>query len=147
MLERQLITIRPQLWDAINSRAAAQALSAEDWLVRQLEAGTPPVQEPDAAADALVFDLALRHFRDLGLGHAERSRLAEAMFRTLDAGGSSEVPTVGRQRRHYRFHRRTGVLQIRVGEGAIELPLAQAMRLATQLDARAGVELADELAA
>lgn len=144
MFDEQLITIKPDLWEAIKAQASAQNLSAEAWLENQLAAEKAAGSEnPDEA----LLELVVKHFRDLALSPAEQATLAGAMFRTLDSGEPFEARPVGMPRRRYRFHRRAGGLMIRIGEGAVELALPQAVRLATLLHGPAQPQVQRDIAA
>lgn len=144
---KQLITIDASLWDAITRRAAAEDLSAEGWLQGKLFADGQRSQASEMTPDEALLDLAYRHFLSLDLEPGEQVALAEAMFRTLDSGEMTEPGPVGAQRRRYRFHRRVAALQIRIGEGAITLPLAYATRLATRLHGMAQPRIYGDIAA
>jgi hypothetical protein len=144
VFDEQLITIKPELWEAIRQRAAAQDLSTEAWLKAQV--AVEPAVGPNDPDEALL-ELVVKHFRDLSLSQAEQSALAEAMFRTLDSGERFEAGAVGMQRRRYRFHRRAGSLMIRIGQGAVELALPQAARLATWLHGDGQPQVRGDMAA
>ena len=145
--KKQPIMIDASLWDAITRRAAAEDLSAEGWLQGKLLDGGQRSQAAEVAPDEALLDLAYRHFLNLNLKPDEQAALAEAMFRTLDSGEMAEPAPVGAHRRRYRFHRRAAALQIRVGEGAITLPLASATRLATLLHGAAQPRIYGDIAA
>lgn len=138
-------SVGPRTWVAITRRARQRGMSVEAWLNRQLDNDPGIVAGEPADVDELLFDLAFRHFRELPMEPAERQRLGRAMFRTLDCGEPTGPLAAGPQGRAYRFRRRAGSLEIRVGGGAMTLPLPQAMRLANLL--QGGTLMLDDVAA
>ncbi len=146
--DKQLITIDSAMWEAIGERAAEEALSPEDWLRRQLQASNDnrPGAQADPA-DEVMFELVVRHFRDQALDRDEQRRLAAALSETLDGGVPCRVGPIGVRQCHYQIHRRTSAVRIRVGEGMVSLPLAQAMRLVALLDGDDEIALTSLIAA
>ena len=132
--DKQLITVDSTLWQAIGERAEGDGMTPEDWLRRQLHASAVSVDRtPTEDADEVLLDLVVRHFRDLGLHRDERRWVADAIAATIESGEPSRVGPIGALRRHYRIHRRVAAVSIRVGEGQVSLPLAQAMQLIAML--------------
>jgi hypothetical protein len=128
--DKQLITVDSTLWQAIGERAERDRMTTEDWLRRQLHASVADAdQTPTDDADEVLFDLVVRHVRDLGLNRDEQLSVADAIASTVESGEPSRVGPIGARRRHYRIHRRASAVCIRVGEGQVSLPLAQAMQL------------------
>ena len=147
MSEKQLVMIEPGVWDAITHRAAAQRVSVDRWLRQQLGLTGGASNDWQDGADEVLFELAVRHFRDLHASGTELRQLAAAMLSTIDQGEASEVGPLGRRGLRYRIQRRTDCLQIRVGQGSIRLPIADAIRLATLLRGAEHLELVDDIAA
>lgn len=132
---KQLITIDSAMWQAIGERAAEEAMSPEDWLRRQLHSrGASPRDAQADSADEVMFELVVRHFRDQALDQDEQRRLAAALSETVDGGEPCRVGPIGVRQCHYQIHRRMSAVSIRVGEGMVSLPLAQAIRLVALLD-------------
>lgn len=133
MQDKQLVMIRPELWKAISERAQAESVTTETWLASKLAEPTGgPARQADHLDEAML-DLTLKHFRDLDLDANEQREVASAIFTTFERGEPTSVGPVGRLRRRYRCQRRANALRIQVGEGAVVLPLAHALRLATVL--------------
>jgi hypothetical protein len=144
MSDKQLVLVTPEVWRAVEHRAALERLTTEAWLARQAAGGST---EDRPGNDENLLDLALRHFRDQGLTLSEQQAVAKALARTLESGETTPVGPVGRRHCHYRVQRRVGSLVIRVGEGALRLPLAPAMRLATLLHGVQPLEAVNNIAA
>lgn len=132
--EQQLVTVDPTLWAEIGERAAAESVSVDAWLRQRVTASNETAHSDDRS-DAILLELTQRHFRDLALSADEYLRLGSALSDTIEDGTAHEVGPIGRQGRRYHLHRRTGRVRIRVGEAAVTLPLVQATRLATWLNA------------
>lgn len=124
------------LWQAIRRRAGDQGVTPETWFQAQRNRPDPETGADDAREAIeveVLFDLTLRHFRELHLSDDEANAIGAAIQATLEYGEPSTVGPVGRGQRRYAFHRRNGALGIRIGAGGIRLPLRHAMRLATLL--------------
>ena len=144
MRDRQPISIAPEVWQAIEDRAASEQMATEAWLAKQAF-GETNADRP--SEDETLLDLALRHFRDQELAPSEQQAFAAALFRALERGEAAPVGPVGRRQCRYWVQRRAKRLKIRVGEGAMEIPLAPAARLATLLQGAQTRETASNLAA
>lgn len=147
MSDKQLVMVEPSVWEAIHHRAAAQRVSVERWLRQQVELTADASTDRQDGGDEVLLELAVRHFRDLHASDTELRRLAAAMFASIDHGEAGEVGPLGRRGLRYRIQRRTDCLQIRVGQGAIRLPIANAIRLATLLHGAEHLELVADMAA
>ena len=104
--------------------------SSEAHRLRSVE---PVSGEASLDEDSLLLDLVVRHFHDVGMTPTEQRQVATAMLAVIDRGEPLEVGPVGRMHRQYRLTRRVNAVRIRVGEGAVSLPLVQAVRLAVLL--------------
>jgi hypothetical protein len=151
MNQHQKFAITPKLCRAIQDRADAAGLSPEAWMQRQLEQvdttgpfGFGSVQGLESEA---LYELALRHFRDLELETAQARELALAMQNTLESGEPQSVTISPEPNRRYVFHRRMAALIVRLGEGHIRLPLHVAARLARVLRSLAEVRPRSSIAA
>ena len=66
-------------------------------------------------------------------------------MQVLDNGVAADVGPIGMMRRNYRIRRRVGAVRIEIGQGAVNLPLAPAIRLANLL--HGSLYLAEPIAA
>ncbi len=144
MRNEKLVSISPEIWRAIENRAAAEEMTTGAWLAKQA-LGEATADRP--SEDDILLDLALRHFRDQALMPSEQQAVAAALFRALEKGEAAAVGPVGRRRRRYWVQRRAKRLNIRVGQSALELPLAPAARLASLLQGAQTLETANSIAA
>lgn len=144
MSDQQLVLINPEIWRTIEHRAAAERLTTEAWLAKQ--AAGEATEDPPGDHEILL-DLALQHFRDQQLTPSEQQAVAAALYRALETGEAARVGPVGRRRCLYRVQRRAKRLVIRVGQGALGLPLAPAARLATLLNGAQTLETVNDIAA
>ncbi|MDJ0740995.1 MAG: hypothetical protein QNJ91_14870 [Gammaproteobacteria bacterium] len=146
--KNQLITVNHGLWEAVGRHAAAQGMTPESWMRRQLERDASSAEHAAADdADERLLDLVLRHFRDLGMSPADQQALADAVTRTLNSGEPRDIGPVGRLQRCYRLRRRHRVVRIELGEGAVSLPLSHAARLAALLGTAGSLQFYDNAAA
>lgn len=144
MRDKQLVLITPEIWRAIENRAASEQMRTEAWLAKQ--AAGEMTSDRECENEKLI-DLAVRHFRDQELTPHERQAVAAALFRALEKGEAAAVGPVGRRQFRYQVRRRAKRLIIRVGESALELRLAPAARLATLLLGAQTLETVNDIAA
>jgi hypothetical protein len=144
MRGKQLVSITPEIWRAIENRAASEQMTTEAWLAKQAACEMTSDRERE---NETLIDLALRHFRDQELTPHEQQAVAAALFRALEKGEAAAVGPVGRRQCRYWVQRRAKRLTIRVGESALELRLAPAARLATLLLGPQTLETVNDIAA
>ncbi len=106
-----------------------------------------PATSPSSMEDDLLFDLAIRHFRDLNLRSTESDQLAAEILQAVATGEPRLVGPVGEPSRRYEFHWHFSALNIRVGEGRIRLPLQSALHLANTLQGASDPQLVGAIAA
>ena len=83
-------------------------------------------------ANAIMLDLAIKHFRGLRPTASEARKLAGALCRSLK-GESVDVGPIGPKGKLYNFRRRVNAISIRVGEVHMRLPLEAARALINPL--------------
>jgi hypothetical protein len=79
-------------------------------------------------ANAILLDLAIKHFRGLRPTASEARKLTGALRRCLK-GESVDVGPIGPKGRLYNFRRRVNAISIRVGEARMRLPIEAAKAL------------------
>ncbi|MEJ2310031.1 MAG: hypothetical protein P8Z31_00070 [Gammaproteobacteria bacterium] len=89
---------------------------------------TVPGDTAGKGANAILLDLAIKHFRGLRLTASEAGKLAGALRRSLK-GESVDVGPIGPNSKLYNFRRRVNAISIRVGEVHMRLPLEAARAL------------------
>lgn len=139
MKDAAVTAVDHTLWQAIRRHAGDRGLTPEAWCQAQLslhDAGSYSPETGPVTEDEILFDLTLRHFRELRPTRDEARAIGSAILSTLAHGEPRTVGPVGPMQRRYAFHRRSGILSIRVGSGHIRLPLRQAMCLAAVLAGR-----------
>lgn len=142
MYQSNSVRIPPKLWATIEDRAKTANLSPEVWLQRQVERTVDNEWRSDSAFGDLdsdvLYELALRHFRQLNLDSGQTLGIASALEQTIETGESHSVETSVHPNRTYFFQRRLAAVIVRLGEGAIRLPLPMAARLVSALRAEVG---------
>lgn len=101
------------------------------------DSGMPPTRQevsdiPGSAsgkkANAILLDLAIKHFRALRPTTAEARKLAGALRRCLK-GESVDVGPIGPGGRLYNFRRRVNAISIHAGNARMRLPIEAARAL------------------
>jgi hypothetical protein len=131
-LEQVVVTLDHATWQAVMAKARALHDDPRVWLGRQIE-HLARSENCSQSSDAILEDLAMRHFANVPLTNAERQEIGTAMEQIIGDGGVLVIGPFVQSGRRYHIQRAKEGMRISLGAAALELPLALARRVAAGL--------------
>jgi hypothetical protein len=126
MTQPATVRIKGAKWEALAGEFSDEPRTARISTLAKVPRGKKSLGGDNT--NAIVLDLAVRHFINLQLSTTEAKRLGIALRRCLN-GEAVDVGPVGSTGRTYNFRRKANAIAIRVGQRCMRLPLDAARAL------------------
>jgi len=130
MKRSAIIRFKGSRWEAMASASSQQERTNRS--TGEHNPARQPKTSRIESANAILLDLAIRHFRALQLTASEVKKLASGLRRCL-RGEAVDVGPLGGSHRTYSFRRHVNAVSIQGGEGRMRLPLSAATALSLAL--------------